>query len=507
MKPYIIAIDQGTTSTRTMIFDKNSAIISVAQTEIRQHYPKPGWVEHDPNEIWLSVLSTMAKALSQKNIRPEDIHAIGITNQRETTVVWDKRSGRPVHNAIVWQSRQSTPFCDQLKNDGYEPLFKAKTGLVIDPYFSGTKVRWILDHVHGAREKADAGHLAFGTIDSWLVYKLTGQQVHVTDVSNASRTLLFDIHTLTWDPKLASILGVPMSMLPEVRSSSEIYGHTVGYHFYDLEIPIAGIAGDQQAALFGQTCFDVGSVKNTYGTGCFMLMNTGSKPVISKNGLLSTVAWKINDHVSYALEGSVFVAGSGVQWLRDGLNLIETASETEPLSESLDDNEGVYIVPAFVGLGTPYWDADARGAIFGLTRGTDKRHFARAILESICYQSLDVLKAMESDTGLPIKTFKVDGGATGNRFMMQFQSDILDMPVERPVILETTALGAAYLAGLATHFWSSLEDIKSSWKLGVRFEPNMDQKRRNANLDGWSQAIWATRGFKPSSQKSSFDGS
>jgi glycerol kinase len=498
MKPYIMAIDQGTTSTRTIIFDKDSNIVSMAQKEIRQFYPKPGWVEHDPNEIWLSVLSTMAKALDQKKISPEDIHAIGITNQRETTVVWEKESGRPVHNAIVWQSRQSAPLCDALKKEGYEPLFKTKTGLVLDPYFSGTKIRWILDNVKDARAKADAGKLAFGTIDSWLVYKLTGQKVHVTDTTNASRTLLFDINSMEWDSDLARILDIPLSMLPKVASSSEIYGHTVGYHFYDLEVPIAGIAGDQQAALFGQTCFEKGSVKNTYGTGCFMLMNTGERPVRSKNGLLSTVAWTISGKTTYALEGSVFVAGSAVQWLRDGLHVIDTASETEPLAQSLADNEGVYIVPAFVGLGTPYWDSEARGAVFGMTRGTDRRHLARAVLESICYQSLDVMRAMETDTGLMIRSFKADGGATGNRFMMQFQSDIMDLPVECPKVLETTALGAAYLAGLSTGFWKSADDIKASWTIGARFDPDMDADMRARNLRGWKEAVSATRGYRPS---------
>jgi len=498
MKPYIMAIDQGTTSTRTIIFDKDSNVVSMAQKEIRQFYPKPGWVEHDPNEIWLSVLSTMAKALDQKKISPEDIHAIGITNQRETTVVWDKESGRPVHNAIVWQSRQSAPLCDALKKEGHEPLFKTKTGLVLDPYFSGTKIRWILDNVKDARAKAEAGKLAFGTIDSWLVYKLTGQKVHVTDTTNASRTLIFDINKMEWDPDLARILDIPLSMMPKVASSSEIYGHTAGYHFYDLEVPIAGIAGDQQAALFGQTCFEKGSVKNTYGTGCFMLMNTGARPVRSKSGLLSTVAWTIGGKTTYALEGSVFVAGSAVQWLRDGLHVIDTASETEPLAQSLADNEGVYIVPAFVGLGTPYWDSEARGAIFGITRGTDRRHLARAVLESICYQSLDVMRAMETDTGLMIRSFKADGGATGNRFMMQFQSDIMDLPVECPKVLETTALGAAYLAGLATGFWKSEEEIKASWTIGARFDPDMDSTTRARNLRGWKDAVSATRGYRPS---------
>ncbi len=490
-----MAIDQGTTSTRTIIFDHEGNIVSQAQREIKQYYPQPGWVEHDPNEIWLSVLSTMARALELKNIKPESIHAIGITNQRETTVVWDKNSGQPIHPAIVWQSRQSSDICENLKKDGYEPLFRKKTGLMIDAYFSGTKIKWILDNVEGARKKAENKCLMFGTIDSWLVYKLTGGD-HVTDHTNASRTLLFNIHTRAWDDELCAILGVDPSMLPKVNASSEIHGYTVPYHFFGFQVPISGIAGDQQAALFGQACFEKGSVKNTYGTGCFMLMNTGSEPIASEHGLLTTLACSVGDEINYALEGSIFVGGSSVQWLRDGLNIIETAAETEPLAQSLSSNEGVYIVPAFVGLGTPYWDSDARGAIFGITRGTTKEHFARAVLEAICYQSMDVLRAMEEDTKLPIRSFKVDGGATTNQFLMQFQSDILNLEVERPSILETTALGAAYLAGLSTGFWHSKDEIRESWKLQKRFVPSLKDSTRKRYIEGWKKAVSTTRNFK-----------
>ncbi len=495
MRKYIISIDQGTTSTRAIIFDQKSNVISMASEEIQQIYPKPGWVEHNPNQIWVTVLAVIARALKEGKIRPDEIHAIGITNQRETTVVWDKTTGNPIYNAIVWQSRQTSYICDDLKEKGYEPLFKEKTGLVLDAYFSGTKIKWILDHVPGAREKAEMGDLSFGTIDSWLVYKLTGD-VHITDYTNASRTLLFNIHDLKWDDELLSILDIPKSMMPEVKSSSEIYGYTLDYHFFGEKIPVSGIAGDQQAALFGQACFDKGMVKNTYGTGCFMLMNTGDEPVFSKHGLLTTIAWYLNGKPTYALEGSVFVAGSSVQWLRDGIKLIHHAGETEGLAQMLDDNEGVYIVPAFVGLGTPYWDSDVRGAMFGITRGTSKSHIARAVLESICYQSLDVLKAMKEDTLLPITSFKVDGGASINKFLMQFQSDILNLKVERPLILETTALGAAYLAGLSTGFWNSTDDIKDAWKLEATFKPQMTEEKRNKLIKGWKKAIFATRQFK-----------
>ena len=493
---YILSIDQGTTSTRAIIFDHESNILAMASEEITQIYPHPGWVEHNPNQIWVSVLAVMARVLLEAKLKPQDIHAIGITNQRETTVVWNKDTGQPIYNAIVWQSRQTSDICDSLKEQGYQSLFKKKTGLLIDAYFSGTKIKWILDNVAGARELAQKGKLMFGTIDTWLVYKLSGEKIHITDYTNASRTLLYNIHDLKWDEELCQILDIPLSMLPEVHSSSEVYGYTAPHHFFGKKVAISGIAGDQQAALFGQNCFDEGMVKNTYGTGCFMLMNTGDKPIISENGLLTTIAWGINNEITYALEGSVFVAGSSVQWLRDGIKLIESASETETLATSLASNEGVYMVPAFVGLGTPYWDSDARGALFGLTRGTSKEHITRAILESICYQSMDVLRAMEEDTKLPITSFKVDGGATVNQFLMQFQSDILGLKVEQPKILETTALGAAYLAGLSSGYWKTKDEIRASWKLAKSYEPHMDDVTRKKYIKGWKIAVAATRQFK-----------
>ncbi|OHE41220.1 MAG: glycerol kinase, partial [Tenericutes bacterium RIFOXYA12_FULL_35_10] len=487
---------QGTTSTRAILFDHQSNVIAMASEEIKQIYPHPGWVEHNPNQIWVSVLAVMARVLLEANIKPQDVHAIGITNQRETTIVWDKQTGQPIYNAIVWQSRQTSSICDDLKDKGFSPLFKQKTGLMIDAYFSATKIKWILDQVPGAKEKANQGQLLFGTIDTWLAYKLSGDKLHITDYTNASRTLLYNIHELKWDEELCAILDIPMSMLPKVQESSSLYGYTAPHHFFGKKIPISGIAGDQQAALFGQNCFDKGMVKNTYGTGCFMLMNTGHTPIASEHGLLTTIAWGINQEITYALEGSVFVAGSSVQWLRDGLKLIESASETEGLATSLSSNEGVYLVPAFVGLGTPYWDSDARGAVFGLTRGTSKAHFARAVLEAICYQSMDVLHAMEEDTKLPITSFKVDGGATVNEFLMQFQSDILNLRVDKPKILETTALGAAYLAGLSTGYWSSIEDIRSSWKLDKSYSPKMNDQDRESAVKGWKTAVSATRHFK-----------
>ena len=493
---YILAIDQGTTSTRAIIFDHESNVIAMSSEEITQIYPNPGWVEHNPNQIWVSVLAVMARVLLEAKLKPQDIHAIGITNQRETTVVWDKITGQPIYNAIVWQSRQTSPICNTLNQQGYGSLFKQKTGLIIDAYFSGTKIKWILDHVKGAKEKAQKNELMFGTIDTWLVYKLSGEKIHITDYTNASRTLMFNIHTLSWDQELCDILEVPMSMLPQVKPSSTIYGYTAPHHFFGKKVPISGIAGDQQAALFGQTCFESGMVKNTYGTGCFMLMNTGEKPIISEHGLLTTIAWGIDNHITYALEGSVFVAGSSVQWLRDGIKLISSAQETEKLATSLSSNEGVYMVPAFVGLGTPYWDSDARGALFGLTRGTTKEHITRAVLEAICYQSMDVLKAMEEDTRIPIQSFKVDGGATVNQFLMQFQADILNLRVDKPKILETTALGAAYLAGLATGYWKNREEIKNSWQLQTSYEPYMDEQSRNQLINGWKIAVKAARTFK-----------
>jgi glycerol kinase len=495
MKDYILSIDQGTTSTRAIIFDKNSQIVASASEEITQIYPHPGWVEQNANEIWVSVLTVMARVLIDANLKAADINAIGITNQRETTVVWDKETGQPVYHAIVWQSRQTQDICHNLIEKGYEPLVKEKTGLIIDPYFSGTKIKWILNHIENGLARAKRKELLFGTIDSWILFKLTGG-THKTDYTNASRTMLYNINDLCWDKELCDLLDVPMEMLPEVRPSSEIYGYTVPYHFFGEKTPISGIAGDQQAALFGQTCFEDGMVKNTYGTGCFMLMNTGEEPVFSKNGLLTTIAWGLDNKVNYALEGSVFVAGSAVQWLRDGIELIEDAKETESLSTALEDNEGVYIVPAFVGLGTPYWDPEAKGAMFGLTRGTTKNHFTRAILESICYQTSDVLTAMQKDAKLPIKSFKVDGGAIVNNFLMQFQSDILNIDVYRPKITETTALGAAYLAGLAVGMWKSLHEIESSWQLDRVFEPHMSEQQREKNIKGWKIAIDATRKYK-----------
>ncbi len=493
---YILSIDQGTTSTRAIIFDHASNIIAMASENITQIYPNPGWVEHSPNQIWVSVLAVMARVLLEAKLKPQDIQAIGITNQRETTVVWDKQTGQPIYNAIVWQSRQTSSICDALNAQGYASLFKEKTGLLIDAYFSATKIKWILDHVEGARDKANRGELMFGTIDTWLVYKLSGEKIHVTDYTNASRTLLYNIHELTWDQTLCHLLDIPMSMLPEVKSSSEVYGLTAPHHFFGRKVPIAGMAGDQQAALFGQACFEKGMVKNTYGTGCFMLMNTGEQPIVSEHGLLTTIAWGLDQKITYALEGSVFVAGSSVQWLRDGIKLIESASETETLANTLSSNEGVYLVPAFVGLGTPYWDSDARGALFGLTRGTTKAHITRAVLEAICYQSMDVLRAMEEDTKLPITSFKVDGGATVNRFLMQFQSDILNLRVDQPKVLETTALGAAYLAGLATGYWKSKDDIKNSWQLAHSYHPQMNDQIRQSLIKGWRVAVHSARQFK-----------
>lgn len=493
---YILAIDQGTTSSRAMIFDRKGQIISSAQQEIPQIYPKPGWVEHDANEIWVSVLGVIAASLSRANIDPEQIAGIGITNQRETAVVWDRHTERPIHHAIVWQSRQTQEICEELKQQGYEDVIRQKTGLLIDPYFSGTKIRWLLDHVDGAREKAEKGDLLFGTIDTWLLWKLTGGRVHATDVSNASRTLLYNIHDLTWDDELLDILEIPRSMLPEVRSSSEVYGLTVPYHFFGKEIPIAGMAGDQQAAMFGQACFEKGMIKNTYGTGCFILMNTGNEAINSRHGLLTTIAWGIDGQVEYALEGSVFVAGSAVQWLRDGLRMLKNSAESEKYARSVASSEGVYVVPAFVGLGTPYWDSEVRGAVFGLTRGSTKEHFIRATLESLAYQSKDVMDVMARDSGLQLATLRVDGGASENDFLMQFQSDILGTKVERPIVSETTALGAAYLAGLAVGYWESREEIARSWQAGAMFQPRMSEGERQKLYEGWQKAVQATMVFK-----------
>ncbi|MCR1796801.1 glycerol kinase GlpK [Staphylococcus warneri] len=496
MEKYILSIDQGTTSSRAILFNKDGEIKGVAQREFKQHFPQSGWVEHDANEIWTSVLSVMAEVMNEHNNRAEQIEGIGITNQRETTVVWDKNTGRPIYHAIVWQSRQTQSICQELKDQGHEALFRDKTGLLLDPYFAGTKVKWILDNVDGAREKADNGDLLFGTIDSWLVWKLSGKEAHITDYTNASRTLMFNIHDLKWDKELLDILEVPESMLPEVKPSSEVYAHTVDYHFFGQNVPIAGIAGDQQAALFGQACFDKGDVKNTYGTGGFMLMNTGEEAVKSDSGLLTTIAYGIDGKVNYALEGSIFVSGSAIQWLRDGLRMINSAPQTENYATRVDSTEGVYVVPAFVGLGTPYWDSEARGAIFGLTRGTEKEHFIRATLESLCYQTRDVMEAMSKDSGIEVQNLRVDGGAVKNNFIMQFQADIVNTPVERPEIQETTALGAAYLAGLAVGFWESKDDIANRWKLEEEFEPKMEEEQRTKLYKGWKKAVEATQVFK-----------
>ncbi|WNS73847.1 glycerol kinase GlpK [Bacillus sp. DTU_2020_1000418_1_SI_GHA_SEK_038] len=496
MEKYILSLDQGTTSSRAIIFDRKGAVVHIAQKEFKQYFPNPGWVEHNPNEIWGSILAVIAAVLSETRIKPQQIAGIGITNQRETTVVWNKETGNPVYNAIVWQSRQTSEICEQLIAQGYNDLFREKTGLLIDAYFSGTKVKWILDHVEGAKEDAKQGKLMFGTMDTWLIWKLTGGKCHITDFSNASRTLMFNIYDLKWDEELLQILEIPNTMLPEVRQSSEIYGHTSEYHFFGREVPIAGTAGDQQAALFGQACFEKGMAKNTYGTGCFMLMNTGEKAVRSQHGLLTTIAWGLNGKVEYALEGSIFVAGSAIQWLRDGLRLLRSANDSELYAKKVVSTEGVYVVPAFVGLGTPYWDSDVRGAVFGLTRGSSKEHFIRATLESLAYQTKDVLSAMEADSGITLKKLRVDGGAVKNNFLMEFQSDILNVPVDRPIINETTALGVAYLAGLAVGFWSSQEEIAEKWAIDCTFNPNMEEENRNNLYNGWKKAVHAAMAFK-----------
>ncbi|WP_337970002.1 glycerol kinase GlpK [Virgibacillus salexigens] len=496
MKNYILALDQGTTSSRAIIFNHEGEVVESAQKEFQQYFPKPGWVEHDANEIWTSMLACISDALRKADIEPSDLAAIGITNQRETTVVWDRHTGKPIYQAIVWQSRQTKDICEQLIHDGYSDTFRDKTGLLIDPYFAGTKVKWILDHVKGAREKAENGDLLFGTIDTWLVYKLSGGKQHITDYSNASRTLMYNIYDLKWDEGLLEILGIPTSMLPEVKQSSEVYGNTVDYHFFGYEVPIAGMAGDQQAALFGQACFDKGMAKNTYGTGCFMLMNTGEKGMKSENGLLTTIAWGVDGKVEYALEGSIFVAGSAIQWLRDGLELIHTFSETESLANAVSSTEGVYLVPAFVGLGTPYWDSDVKGSLFGLTRGTSKEHFVRATLEALAYQTKDVVDVMVQEAGMQVKKFRVDGGVVQNNFLMQFQSDMLNVDVERPVINETTALGAAYLAGLAVGFWESKEEIANQWKIDRTFTSTISKGEREELYNGWKQAVKAAQSFK-----------
>ena len=487
MSKYVMALDAGTTSNRCIIFDREGNQVAVAQKEFKQIYPHPGWVEHDPMEIWATQLGVAQEAILKARTEAKEIAAIGITNQRETTIVWDKNTGLPVYNAIVWQCRRTADYCESLEAE-WEDKIRAKTGLKIDAYFSGTKIRWILENVPGAREKAEKGDLLFGTVDTWLIWNLTRGKAHVTDYSNASRTMLFNIHTLEWDDEILQLLDIPKCMLPEVRPSSDVYGET-DYTLFGDGIRIAGAAGDQQAALFGQTCFKPGEAKNTYGTGCFLLMNTGSKPVASRNGLVTTIAWGLNGKVEYALEGSIFVAGAAIQWLRDEMGLVENSPASERYARMVDDTNGVYMVPAFVGLGAPYWDSYARGAIVGLTRGANRNHVIRATLESLAYQTWDVLHAMEADSGIRLDSLKVDGGACANDFLMQFQADIIRSEVRRPVCIETTALGAAYLAGLATGYWDSQDDVKANWQVSGSFVPQMDAKLAQEKLDGWHAAV------------------
>jgi glycerol kinase len=491
MSNYILSLDQGTTSSRAIVFNHNGEIVAIAQKEFTQIYPKAGWVEHDPLEIWSTQLSVAAEVIVKAGLSASDINSIGITNQRETTVVWDKETGQPIYNAIVWQDRRTADYCDSIRKQGLAKKIQDKTGLIIDSYFSATKAKWILENVEGAKEKAEAGKLAFGTIDTWLIWKLTAGKTHVTDVSNASRTMMYNIHDLTWDEELLALFGIPKSMLPEVKSSSEVYGETAG-NILAAKLPIAGIAGDQQSALFGQMCTEVGMVKNTYGTGCFMLMNIGKTPKISVNNLLTTIAWQIKGETYYALEGSIFIGGAVVQWLRDELGMISKSADVETLAAKVKDTQGVYIVPAFAGLGAPHWDQHARGTITGLTRGTNKSHIARAALESIAYQTMDVLKAMEADAGVGIAELRVDGGATANNLLMQFQADLLNCKVIRPEVTEVTAIGAAYLAGLATGFWNNIDEIRSQWKIDRTFiaEEGIDNKER---IKGWNRAVKAAR--------------
>jgi glycerol kinase len=492
--PYVLALDQGTTSSRAILFDHDGAVVAVAQREFQQIFPKPGWVEHDPDEIWASQIAVATEVLGRARIRPRDVAAVGITNQRETAIVWDRATGRPIHNAIVWQDRRTAEMCDRLKADGFESLVRDRAGLVVDAYFSGTKVAWILDHVPGARARAERGELAFGTVDSWLVWQLTSGRTHITDVTNASRTMLFNIHSLQWDDELLRMLNVPASVLPEVRDSSEVYGNvstTLGLE----SIPIAGIAGDQQAALFGQMCVSPGMSKNTYGTGCFLLQNTGTSPAVSKHQLVSTVAWRIGGRTEYALEGSIFIGGAVVQWVRDGLKLVTSAPEIEALAASVPDNGGVFLVPAFTGLGAPHWDPYARGTIVGLTRGTTGGHIARAALESIAYQVADILEAIHGDSGITLSELRVDGGAAANDMLMQFQADLLGVPVLRPAVTETTALGAAYLAGLAVGFWSSVDEIARQWRTERRFDPAMAPDAAHALRARWHDALSRSRGW------------
>ena len=488
-RKYIMALDQGTTSSRAILFDKEGNVVATSQKEFTQFYPKVGWVEHNPMEIWGSQSGVMREVLETNSIRPEEVCAIGITNQRETTIVWEKSTGKPIYNAIVWQCRRTSEICDELKEKGYEKLIKDKTGLILDAYFSATKIKWILDNVEGAREKAENGELLFGTVDTWLIWNLTRGKVHVTDYTNAARTMLYNIKELKWDDEILEILDIPKSMLPDVKPSSYIYGHTDEGMLSGAQIPIAGCAGDQQAALFGQTCFEEGSAKNTYGTGCFMLMNTGENIVESKHGLLTTIAWGVDGKVEYALEGSIFIGGASIQWLRDELRVLYDAKQSEFYANSVKDTNGVYVVPAFAGLGAPYWDMYARGAIMGLTRGANRAHLVRATLESIAYQVKDVLNAMQEDSGLKLKDLRVDGGASSNNFLMQFQSDILDVNIDRPKVLETTALGAAYLAGLAVEFYNNKDEIKKSWIIDREFIPNMSDDKRNLLYKGWKKAV------------------
>ena len=488
-RKYIMAFDQGTTSSRAILFDKEGNIVATSQKEFTQFYPKVGWVEHNPMEIWGSQSGVMREVLETNSIRPEEVCAIGITNQRETTIVWEKSTGKPVYNAIVWQCRRTSEICDELKEKGYEKLIKDKTGLILDAYFSATKIKWILDNIEGAREKAENGELLFGTVDTWLIWNLTRGKVHVTDYTNAARTMLYNIKELKWDDEILEILDIPKSMLPYVKPSSYVYGHTDEGMLSGAQIPIAGCAGDQQAALFGQTCFEEGSAKNTYGTGCFMLMNTGENIFESKHGLLTTIAWGVDGKVEYALEGSIFIGGASIQWLRDELRVLYDAKQSEFYANSVKDTNGVYVVPAFAGLGAPYWDLYARGAIMGLTRGANRAHLVRATLESIAYQVKDVLNAMQEDSGLKLKDLRVDGGASSNNFLMQFQSDILDVNIDRPKVVETTALGAAYLAGLAVEFYNNKDEIKKSWIIDREFIPNMSDDKRNLLYKGWKKAV------------------
>lgn len=490
MEQFILALDQGTTSSRAMLFNKKGAIISVAQKEFRQIYPEPGWVEHDAQEIWSTQAGVAAEAVASAGVSGKAIAGIGITNQRETTVVWDRKTGKPIYNAIVWQDRRTSEYCDQLREEGYAEMIQEKTGLVIDSYFSGTKLKWILDHVEGAKEKAQKGELAFGTIDSWLVWNLTQGELHITDVTNASRTMLFNINTMEWDDELLGLMDIPKNMLPEVKQSSEVYGET-RTSLFAIKVPIAGIAGDQQAALFGQMCTEPGMVKNTYGTGCFMLLNVGDEPVKSEQNLLTTIAWQINGNVTYALEGSVFIGGAVVQWLRDELGIIQDAKDVEYFANKVESSDGVYLVPAFAGLGAPHWNQHARGMMVGMTRGTNRAHLARAAQDAIAYQVLDLLNAMKADSGIEIKELRVDGGATVNNTLMQFQSDLLRVPVIRPKITETTALGAAYLSGLAVGFWDDIEEIRNLWKVDKNFESEMNEDKVEELTNGWQRAVRA----------------